>query len=226
VSEPTASGAAAAPAGVRAGYSAVAGAYDRELRDELDAKPLDRALIGGFLELAGPGLIADVGCGPGHVTRYLAARHPAVVGLDLSDGMLAVARRHAPALPFAVADMRTLPVASGALAGAIALYSIIHLDPAGRAATARELARVLRPGGWLLVAFHIDSPEYGMGETSHLTSFLGVPVEMDGYYLDPAAVTADLTAAGLRIAARLEREPQPGGEHPSRRCYLLAQRAA
>jgi SAM-dependent methyltransferase len=209
---------------VRAGYNAVAGTYDRELRDELDGKPLDRALIDGFLELAGPGLVADVGCGPGHVTRYLAARHPDVVGLDLSDGMLTVARQRAPRLPFAVADMRTLPVAAGALAGAIALYSIIHLDPAGRAAASREFARVLHPGGWLLMAFHIDSPEHGMGETNHVTSFLGVPVQMDGYYLDPAAVTADLAAAGLRIAAKLEREPQPGGEHPSRRCYLLAQR--
>lgn len=53
-------------------YDAVARTYDTELRDELARKPLDRALLDAFVELAGSGTIADVGCGPGQVTRYLA----------------------------------------------------------------------------------------------------------------------------------------------------------
>ncbi len=61
--------------GVRAAYDAVARAYDEQLSNELGGKPLDRALLEGFLELTGAGTIADVGCGPGHVTRFLAARH-------------------------------------------------------------------------------------------------------------------------------------------------------
>jgi len=84
--------------GVRAAYDAVARAYDEQLSNELDGKPLDRALLEGFLELTGAGTIADVGCGPGHVTRFLAARHPTVLGIDLSPGMIAVARERAPNL--------------------------------------------------------------------------------------------------------------------------------
>src|SRR3712207_2760649 len=90
---------------VRAAYDAVAGAYDAELRDELDAKPLDRALLTALTELAGPGPIADVGCGPGHVTRFLAAWHAEVLGIDLSPGMIAVARDRSPGLAFAVGSM-------------------------------------------------------------------------------------------------------------------------
>jgi hypothetical protein len=63
-------------AGVPAAYDAIARAYHDELGDELAGKPLDRALLEAFTEVAGAGTIADVGRGPGHVTRFLAARHP------------------------------------------------------------------------------------------------------------------------------------------------------
>jgi hypothetical protein len=59
--------------GVQAAYDAVARAYHDQLGDELAGKPLDRAVLQAFTELAGEGAIADVGCGPGHVTRFLAA---------------------------------------------------------------------------------------------------------------------------------------------------------
>jgi SAM-dependent methyltransferase len=72
--------------GARATHDAIARDYDAELGDELDRKPLDRGLLGAFVELINEGLVADVGCGPGHVTRFLAARHPDVMGVDLSPG--------------------------------------------------------------------------------------------------------------------------------------------
>jgi len=210
---------------VRDTYDTVARAYDARLADELDHKPLDRALLAAFLELAGPGPVADVGCGPGHVTRFLAARHPAVLGLDLSPRMIEIARERAPGLPFAVASMLSLPVPDGAWAGAVALYSIIHLSPAARAAAFRELARALREGGRLLVSFHCDSPELPAGGTTHLTSWFGSDVEVDVHFLDADAVSADLVAAGFVIESTLLREPLDPAEFPSRRAYLLARRS-
>jgi SAM-dependent methyltransferase len=210
--------------GVRAAYDAIARAYHARLGGELDGKPLDRALLEGFIELAGPGTIADVGCGPGHVTRFLAKRHSGVVGIDLSPSMIGVAREHAPALAFAVGSMLQLPAADGAWSGAIALYSIIHLTPGQRAIACDELGRVVRPGGWLLVAFHIDSPEFAVGEVNHLTSWFGEPVELDGFFLEPADVAGDLDAAGFAVMSTLVRSAWPEIEYPSRRCYLLARR--
>ena len=210
--------------GVRAAYDAVARAYHDQLGNELAGKPLDRAVLHAFTELAGAGTIADVGCGPGHVTRFLAARHPPVIGIDISPGMIGVAREHAPALAFAVGSMLHLPAADRAWSGAIALYSIIHLTAADRARACREFARTVRPGGWLLVAFHIDSPGFAAGAVNHLTTWFGKEVELDGYFLDPAAVTRDVEAAGFAACATLIRSPWPDIEYPSRRCYLLAQR--
>jgi SAM-dependent methyltransferase len=210
--------------GVQAAYDAVARTYHDQFGNELAAKPLDRAVLEAFTELAGAGTIADVGCGPGHVTRFLAARKVRVVGIDISPGMLGVAREHAPALPFAAGSMLQLPACDGAWSGVIALYSIIHLTAGDRARACREFARTLRSGGWLLMAFHIDSPDFHAGEVNHLTTWFGQAVELDGYFLDPADVVHDVEAAGFTVNATMIRAPRPGIEYPSRRCYLLAQR--
>jgi len=115
---------------IRSTYDAIAGEYDAHLSDELAHKPLDRALLGALVDLAAQGgaaTIADIGCGPAHVTAHLAAlHHDDVVGVDLSPAMIAVARRRHPGLRLEVADMLRLPVADGCWSGITALYSIIH----------------------------------------------------------------------------------------------------
>ncbi|MFI5938309.1 class I SAM-dependent methyltransferase [Actinoplanes sp. NPDC051494] len=213
-------------------YDTVAVAYDERLRDELDHKPLDRALLTATVELAGTGpagggpagrgTVADVGCGPGQVTRFLAALHPDVVGVDLSPAMVALARDRSPDIPYLVASMLELPVGDDAWSGAVALYSIIHLDPVRRRAAFRELARVLRPEAPLLIAFHTASSEVATGGTLHLTSWFGADVTVDVHFLDPVAVRADLGAAGFDVVAEMYREALDPEEYPSRRAYLLA----
>ncbi len=210
--------------GVRTTYDRVSGAYDEQLRDELSAKPLDRALLDALIEMVGDGTIADVGCGPGHVTRYLAHRHPDVVGIDLSPAMIDTARGHGPDISFIVGSMLDLPAAADEWAGAIALYSIIHLTPGQRLRAFGELARCVRTGGWLLVAFHLDSAEHAVGESHHLTTWFDQPVDIDAHFLDPDRVSRDIERSGFAVTATLVREPVPGAEYPSRRCSLLAQR--
>ena len=210
--------------GVQEVYDAVAQAYDRQFGDELAAKPLDRALLTGLVELVGRGRIADVGCGPGHVTRFLATQHPDVIGIDLSPDMIGIARERSPEMEFTVASMLALPASDGQWAGVVALYSIIHLDGDERGRACREFARVIHPGGWLLVAFHVDSHEFAAGQVNHLTSWFGQRVELDGYFLDPGGVVAQLEAAGFAVMAKVDRQPEALVEYPSRRCYLLAQR--
>jgi ubiquinone/menaquinone biosynthesis C-methylase UbiE len=210
--------------GVQAAYDAIARTYQAELSNELDGKPMDKAMLNGFVELVGTGTIADVGCGPGHVTRLLAERHADVVGVDLSPGMIDIAREQAPELAFEVGSMLKLPVADEAWAGAVALYSIIHLTADERAVAFGEFARTIRAGGWLLVSFHIDSPDFAAGEVNHLTDWFGERVELDGFFFEPSDVARDAEAAGFTIMSTTIRRPLPGAEYPSRRCYLLARR--
>ncbi|MEV7181375.1 methyltransferase domain-containing protein [Kitasatospora sp. NPDC093679] len=72
----------------RDSYNAVAADYAGHFRAELAAKPLDRAQITGFAGLVKasglPGPVADVGCGTGRVTGYLAELGLPVLGIDLS----------------------------------------------------------------------------------------------------------------------------------------------
>jgi SAM-dependent methyltransferase len=209
---------------VRAGYDTVAATYDEQFADELDHKPLERGLLDAFCEMAPPGAIADIGCGPGHITGFLAERRDDVQGVDLSPEMVALARRRHPRLRFEVASMLGLPFADGVWTGVVAMYSIIHFAPDERVRAFAEFARTLRPDGLLLMSFHVDGPGFAPGEVNHLRTFLGHRVEMDGYFLDPAVVTADLVANGFRVPARLDREPIADIEFPSRRCYILARR--
>ena len=205
-------------------YDAVAEQYARELADELLSKPVDRALYSCFAELVGlGGTVGDVGCGPGHITSHLADLGLDPVGVDLSSGMIEIARRRHPELTFLVGSLTDLGVPASAWSGAVVPYSLIHLAPADRAAAYEELWRVIKPGGWVLLAFHVSMEDQPPGSVRHLNDWWGHSVDLDFHFLDPAEVEAGLHAAGFTTMAHTEREPWPK-EAQSRRCYLLALR--
>jgi SAM-dependent methyltransferase len=207
----------------RQGYDRVAEQYAAQVGGELAGKPLDRSLLEAFAVSCDGGLIADIGCGPGHVADYLAAAGSKVMGVDLSPQMCAVGSRDTR-LPFVAADMRALPLRSGVLAGVVCWYAVIHLDDAGRLGAYEELALVLRPGGQALISFHTSDSDVPTGGAVVLTEFLGEPVDLTFRYLDPAAETEALASAGLSLVRRWDRDPYAEVEHASRRTYLLATR--
>jgi ubiquinone/menaquinone biosynthesis C-methylase UbiE len=214
---------------VRASYDAIAERYADEISEELADKPLDRALYACFAELVGQlavdgRVVGDVGCGPGHVTRFLAGLGLPMLGVDASPGMIRVAQRRHPALAFEAGAFAKLPAKDASWAGAVAPYSIIHLSVGERRAAYAELARAIMPGGWLLIAFHTSDAAQPPGTVGHVTSWWDTPVDLDFHYLEPDEVSSGLDTAGFAVRSRTEREPWPTTEHQSRRCYLLAQR--
>src|SRR5881628_461864 len=110
-------------------YDRVAQRYAEQFFNELDRKPFDRELLNRYAErLHGRGKVCDLGCGPGHVARYLHSRGLDVFGVDISPRMVEVARGLNPTIPFAQADMLKLSLADSCLAGIAAFYSLIHLS--------------------------------------------------------------------------------------------------
>lgn len=207
-------------AGIRASYDTVAEEYRARIGDELAGKPLDRALLAALAEEAGPGApVADLGCGPGHVTGWLAERGVRAVGVDLSPAMVGIAGRAHPEAEFRTGDLLDLPAADGEFAAAVALYSVIHLHPDELRPAFAEARRVLRPGGRLLVAFHA-----GTG-VRHLTEWWDRPVDVHFRFYGTGSVVAALEATGFEVTARLERKPYPQ-EAETDRAYVLARRAA
>lgn len=208
--------------GTRASYDAIAAAYADQFSDELRHKPLDRALLTAFAEqvrLAGSGRsrVWDIGCGPGHVTAFLAGLGLDAAGVDLSDGMVAQAQARHPDLEFSVGSMTALPAPDGSWDGLVSFYSLIHMigDADVRTALA-EFRRVLAVGGLLLLAVHAGE------EVRHSTEWFGAPVDVSFRFFDPGWLGAELDHAGFTVEALTRRQPYPGAEVATERAYFLA----
>lgn len=204
-------------------YDAVAERYAAEFGSELDRKPLDRSLLAALAELAGRGPIADAGCGPGHVAAYLSGLGVTTIGVDISSRMCVVANGQRN-IPCAAGDMGALPLIPSSMEAIVCFYAVIHLETAERNATYSEFARVLRPGGHALVAFHVFDDETAVSTVRTRTEWWGHDVALTFRFLDPAEEIAGLARVGLELVARLDRGPHIGAEHPSHRSYLLVRR--
>ena len=199
---------------VRASFDRIAEQYAADFADELTRKPYDTALLRLFAGGCPAGPVLDVGCGPaGHVGRFVADLGRRVVGLDLAPRALGVARRlNDPTLPFVAGDVHALPFAAGAFAGVLAFYSLIYeADPTG---ALREMRRVLRPEGTLLVAVHA-----GHG-VQRFTDYTGVEVDVELHLHAPRTFAPQVVDAGLRVERMDLRPPYPF-EHKTERLYVL-----
>ena len=201
-------------------YDRVADEYARRIFDELQHKPLDRQLLDRFAaSVRDVGPACDIGCGPGHVARYLQERGVPICGIDLSPVMVEQASRFTPGVEFRQGDMMALAERDGTWAGIVAFYSLIHVPRANMKQALDEFHRVLQPGGLLLIAFHIGD------ETIHLDEWWGQTVSVDFFFFRPAEMSSFLRSSGFEIDELIEREPYPDVEHPSRRAYIFARRS-
>lgn len=202
---------------IRESYDSAAQAYAEHLATELDHKPLDRHLLNRFAEaMRGRGVVADLGCGPGHVAAYLHGQDVEIVGLDLSPGMIHVASQLNPGIEFRVGDMLRTDLPDATLAGVVAFYSIVHFSPSDLGPVFQEMRRILVRDGLALLAFHIGD------QTVHVDDLFGAPVSLDFQFHQPGQVVEALRSADLAVIEHVEREPYEGAEYPSRRCYLIA----
>ncbi|WP_020498541.1 class I SAM-dependent DNA methyltransferase [Sciscionella marina] len=200
--------------------------YDRGAEDfaewiaaELAAKPLDRALLTAFAELVRErGPVADIGCGTGRITAFLRDLGLSVSGIDLSPGMLNLARRSYPGLSFTEGSMHTLTLPDSALGGILAWYSIIHIPDELLGTVFTEFYRVLTPDGLLQLAF-----QEGTGAV-HLETAGRHRVRLDFHRRTARDVAESLRGCGFRMLAETVREPDREGAfaEQSRQVYLLA----
>lgn len=201
---------------LRASYDQVAETYADTFFDELDRKLFDRELLDAYAERTQDrGLVLDIGCGPGHIARYLHERGVEVAGVDLSPEMVEVARRLNPGLRFDVGDMGALDVEDAALAGVVAFYSVIHIPREGVPGVMREFWRVIRTGGELVVAVHA-----GTGSVRR-DDFLGKPVPFEATFFERNELVSLVEGAGFRVEEAIQRAPYDT-EAPTQRLYVRA----
>ncbi|WP_017595695.1 class I SAM-dependent DNA methyltransferase [Nocardiopsis potens] len=201
----------------RASYDAIAADYDEHFADQLSGKPLDRAVLAGFAELV-RGPVVDVGCGPGRVTAHLASLGLDVHGVDLSPGMLAVARRLHPGVRFEEGSMTALDAPEGGFGAVVAWYSLIHLLPEDVPGALAGFHRALAPGGRLLLGFQVGE------EPLSFTEAFGHRVELDFHRWMPDRLAALAEQAGFAIEARMDRARLSDETAPQ--AFLIARKAA
>jgi SAM-dependent methyltransferase len=199
----------------RASYDTVATSYADLARLLMDTIPFDRAMLGAFAELV-DGPVADLGCGPGRITGYLAGLGVKAFGVDLSPGMVAIARREFPDLEFSVGSMNSLDLADASLSGVVAWYSIIHTPPELLPQVFAEFRRVLAPGGHLLLAFQVGD------EIRHYDEGYGHDLSLDIYRREPDQVAKFARDAGFTEVARLVRAANATVWEKSPQGYFLA----
>ncbi|UDY36313.1 class I SAM-dependent DNA methyltransferase [Dermatobacter hominis] len=198
-------------------YDTVATDYAALLHDFLDENPWERTALEAFageVLADGGGPVLDAGCGPGRLTGLLRDLGLEVSGVDLSPAMVELARSTHPRVRFDVGRLAALDVAAGALAGVLCWYSVIHTAPAEQPDVYRELARVLRPGGRLLLGFQVGD------ERVRLEHAYGHDIDLDAHRLSADLVERQLLDAGFVITSRVE--PGEVGPPGQRQAYLLA----
>jgi ubiquinone/menaquinone biosynthesis C-methylase UbiE len=142
-------------------------------------------------EIQTPSLL-DVGCGTGITTRQLASRCAHVTAVDVSEPMLATARRvYDPRITYRLAAANALPFSRGSF-DIVAAFSAFHWFP--QPSSIHEMQRVLRPGGMILVVNRSSVGSFDSAAKDIMRSFAGIEIPRRKAGYDPSAT---MEAAGL-----------------------------
>ncbi|OAH13100.1 magnesium-protoporphyrin O-methyltransferase [Streptomyces jeddahensis] len=174
-------------------------------------------MLAAFAELArttDPGLVAELGCGPGPVTAHLRDLGLDVFGVDLSPVMIDLAREAYPDLRFEVGSMDALDLADGSLQGIVSWYSVIHTPPQDVPSYFAEFRRVLAPDGHLLLAFFESEGEPVTAFDHKVATAYRWPID------DLAGLAGE---AGFIEVGRMLREPRE--EERFRRGHLVMRKS-
>jgi SAM-dependent methyltransferase len=199
---------------VRRVYEDMAADYAVRFGAELREQDADTEFLDAALADLPAGPVLDVGCGPAQVSGYLIAHGRTAIGIDIAPGMLAAAARLVPEVRLMAADLLALPLRAGTSAGAVASYSLHHLPRARLGGALAGLARVLKPGGVLVVITHGGGGEEWLDRP-------GGQVVLSTY--SPDELAAMLRDCGLAPELTRVRPPREG-EYPADKIRISARR--
>ncbi len=132
--------------GLEEGYRLWSETYDLPLR----LFPLEEPVMHRLFDSLPPSVVLDAACGTGRHSRVLAARGHRIIGVDRSPEMLDKARRSVGTGEFHEGSLTALPLAAESVHAVVCALALVHLPDISEAF--RELARVVRPGGRVIVS--------------------------------------------------------------------------
>jgi ubiquinone/menaquinone biosynthesis C-methylase UbiE len=176
---------------VRSGYNALSRHYRG---DDDTTEQYDRWSAELLARLPERGHVLDLGCGCGvPVARRLTAAGHQVTGVDISDVQIERARSLVPDATFIRADATALDLPPATFDAVVCLYALIHMPLDRQPRLLHDIARWLRPGGWLLATTGQDA------WTGTQDNWLGGPATMWWSHTDAAAYRSWLRQSGLQV---------------------------
>lgn len=148
------------------------------------------------------GAVLDVACGPGVITAAVAPHAAAVTAFDATEAMIGKARARCEAaglgnVAFRIGDAHALPFADGQFDGVVSRLAVHHFTDPGRAIG--EMARVLKPGGMLVIADITVSDEKADADLQNAIEILRDPSHVA--MLPQAQLARHFEDAGLEVVA-------------------------
>ena len=165
--------------------------------------PAEEALVHEILDGLPAGVALDAACGTGRHAEHLAGRGHRVIGVDSSPDMLQQARARVPAAEFRQGDLDSLPLPDDHADVIVCALALVHLEKLGPAF--REFARVLRPGGHLVIT-DVHQELVALGSVPRVRSAGGEPGFLPAY----RHRAADYLAAALPLGLQVRRCEEPG----------------
>jgi ubiquinone/menaquinone biosynthesis C-methylase UbiE len=183
---------------VEEGYNKIARQYHSERHQFESIIELKK-----LTQLLDPGAeVLDVGCGAGvPVTKFLVDEGFSVTGIDISDGMLKLAKKHVPKCKFLKADMSEMDFPENSFDGIVSFYAVIHLPREKHADLFKNFYKFLKPGGVMLIGL-------GSDEWEETAEYFGA--KMFWSFYDPEKELELIKNAGFKIL--LDEIIERGGE--------------
>jgi len=173
---------------------------------------VDEPFVYGIVDRLPAGVALDAACGTGRFSEGLARRGHQVIGVDSSPDMLALARRRVPDARFESGDLTQLPLPVASVDMVVCALALAHLPSLDPVMT--EFARVLRPGGHLIVSdVHHELILRGSVVTSMGPN--GEPRLVPTYRHTPGAFLRAALPQGFLVRSCEEPGATPGGEVPA-----------
>jgi len=160
-----------------------------------------------------------MGCGPGHITRYLFDKGLNVFGIDVSEKCVEIARRENPGMEFQTMNMAKLDIADESIDGIISFYSVIHTPRKFVSILFREFNRVLKKHGKILVVVK-------KGETEgYIDELEGSRTDLYSTHFQEGEIENYLKANGFKVVSLKTRQPYDF-EIPVDRIYAIGEKIA
>ena len=184
-------------------YNLTANKYHDLFHNEMDKKEYDKKLLDSFAaKFNSNSLICDAGSGPsGQISRYLIDKGLKVIGIDISEKCVQLARLNNPDARFECADISNMPFDENSFDGLISYYSIINTPKIYVDKIFNEFCRVLKQQSYLLVAVKAGTAE------GYADNLLGIKTKIYSALFTQEEITAYFQEAGFVMEFIEMRDP-------------------